>query len=263
MTKKRICSALNTAMILGVVLFLLLGLARAVLRPKTVNDYENRNAYQLPAFTLSGWLDGSFQQGVEDALGDQAPFSVSMKKCYNNIVNSLKHRAFTFVCGKNPDQTVIYGDYRIYGGTHIAYTPETMEETLPLLQPRTEQLSRIIEAHPETEFSIYYIERDMDVSFETGEKIGVYEYLREQLPLAPERMDCFEINTLSDFQERFFRTDHHWNWQGSYLGYQEAAKLLGIEEPLSPTGEPVLLSNSFSGSKVQMLGSDGLFSEPF
>lgn len=263
MMKKRICTALNAAMILGIVLFLLLGLARAVLRPKAVNDYENRNAYQLPAFTLSGWLDGSFQQGVEDALGDQAPFSVTMKKLYNGMDNAIKHRAFTLVCGANPEQTVIYEGFRIYGGKHIAYAPETMEETLPLLQNRTQELSQIIAAHPETEFHVYYIERDMDVSFETGEKIGVFEYLSEHLPLSPERMDCFEINSLPDFQERFYCTDHHWNHEGAYLGYQEVAKLLGIEEPLTPSAEPVLLSQSFSGSKVQLLGSDGLFTEPF
>lgn len=263
MMKKHICTALNAAMILGVVLFLLLGLARAILRPKTVNDYENRNAYQLPAFTLSGWLDGSFQEKVEEALGDQAPFSVTMKKRYNSMENAIKHRAFTLVCAAKPDQTVIYENFRIYGGRHIAYAPETMAQTLPLLQARTQELSQVIAAHPETEFSIYYIERDMDVSFETGEKIGVFEYLTEHLPLPPERMDCFEINTLSDYQSRFYCTDHHWNWEGSYLGYREVAKLLGIEEPLTPTAGPVLLSQSFSGSKVQLLGSDGLFVEPF
>lgn len=263
MMKKRICTALNAAMILGIVLFLLLGLARAVLLPKTVNDYENRTANQLPAFTLSGWLDGSFQQGVEDALGDQAPFSVTMKKLYNGMDNAIKHRAFTLVCGANPEQTVIYEGFRIYGGKHIAYAPETMEETLPLLQLRTEELAQIIAAHPETEFSLYYIERDMDVSFETGEKIGVYEYLTEHLTLSPDRMGCFEINTLADYQSRIFCTDHHWNHEGAYLGYREAAQLLGIDAPLTPTAEPILLSQSFSGSKVQLLGSENLFVEPF
>ena len=132
MTKKRVCTALNAAMILGVVLFLLLGLVRAVMHPKTVNDYENRTAAQLPAFTLAGWLDGSFQEGVEAALGDQAPFSVTMKKRYNGMENAIKHRAFMLACAAWPEQTVIYEDYRIYGGRHIAFAPETMEQTLPV-----------------------------------------------------------------------------------------------------------------------------------
>ena len=263
MTKKRVCTALNAAMILGVVLFLLLGLVRAVMHPKTVNDYENRTAAQLPAFTLAGWLDGSFQEGVEAALGDQAPFSVTMKKRYNGMENAIKHRAFMLACAAWPEQTVIYEDYRIYGGRHIAFAPETMEQTLPLLQTRTENFARVISAHPETEFSVYYIERDMDVSFETGEKLGVFEYLQSNLPLPAQQMDCFEVNDLADFQAGFYCTDHHWNWEGSYLGYQEVAKLLGVEEPLTPEGDAVLISSNFSGSKVQLLGSDNLFIEPF
>ncbi|MBE6932322.1 MAG: hypothetical protein E7464_02940 [Ruminococcaceae bacterium] len=262
MTKKRICAVLNAAMILGVVLFLLLGLARAILRPKAVNDYENRTANQLPVFTLSGWLDGSFQQGVEDALGDQAPFSVTMKKYYNDMDNSIKYKAFTMVSEADPAQMVIYEGFRIYGGDHIAFAPQTWEEVEQPLQTRAQELSSVISAHPETDFHLYYIEHETDVVFETGEKLGIYEYLQENLPLSTDKMGCFEVNDLSDFHSRFYRTDHHWNWEGSYLGYQEAAKLLGVE-PLVPTGEPVLMSSSFSGSKVQLLGSDNLFVEPF
>lgn len=263
MTKKRICTALNAAMLLGVVLFLLAGLARAVLSPKEINDYENRTAEQLPAFTLAGWLDGSFQENVEAALGDQAPLSVTMKKHYNNLNNAIRHRAFTFVTEHRPEQTVLYEDFRIYDGSCIAFSPLSKEEVLPQLKVRAQELSAVISAHPETEFHLYYIERDKDIRFETGEKLGVYEYLCENLPLPPERTSRFEINTLSEFRSRFYSTDHHWNWEGSYLGYQQVAKLLGVEAPLAPTGEPVLLSSNFSGSKVQLLGSENLFAEPF
>lgn len=263
MIKKRICTALNAAMLLGVVLFLLAGLARAILHPKEINDYENRTAEQLPAFTLSGWLDGSFQEKVEAALGDQAPFSVTMKKHYNDTENAIKYKAFTMVSEARPEQMVIYEGFRIYGGRHIAFAPQTWDEVAPQLQTRTQELSRIIEAHPETEFSVYYVEHETDVVFETGEKLGIYEYLQENLPLPAERMDCFEVNDLSAFHRRFYCTDHHWNWDGAYLGYQEAAKLLGVEAPLVPEGEPVLIRSDFSGSKVQLLGTQDLFTEPF
>ena len=261
--KKRISTLLNAAMILGVVLFLLAGLAKAILRPKELNDYENRTAEQLPAFTLSGWLDGSFQDGVETGLGDQAPLAYTMKMKYNDMDNDIKYRAFRLVSDARPEQMVIYQGFRIYGGRHIAFAPQKFEDVAPILEKRTQNLRSLIEAHPETRFDLYYIEKDTDVVFETGEKLGIYEYLCEHLPLSPEHTACFEVNDLATFEERFYCTDHHWNCDGSLLGYRQVAELLDVGPALEPTGEAGKFSDCFCGSKVQVLRTQDLFVEPF
>ena len=64
-------------------LFLLAGLGRTLLSPDTEIAYENRPANRLPAFCASAFLRGDFQGGFEDALADQIPMAIRMKKLYN------------------------------------------------------------------------------------------------------------------------------------------------------------------------------------
>ena len=59
----------------------------------------------------------------------------------------------------------------------------------------------------------------------------------------------------------FYRTDHHWNYLGSYRAYRELLPLLGCTDtPLEPTATETL--GEFSGSKAAGTGLD-IFSEPF
>ena len=74
-------------------------------------------------------------------------------------------------------------------------------------------------------------------------------------------MAAFEINSFADFADRFYKTDHHWNYKGSYEAYLEVLQLLGCgEQPLAPV-DTVTLSQSFEGSKTADM--DGLFVEDF
>ena len=63
------------------------------------------------------------------------------------------------------------------------------------------------------------------------------------------------------FSEYFYRTDHHWNYLGSYRAYRELLSFLGCTDaPLEPTATETL--GEFSGSKAAGTGLD-IFSEPF
>ena len=44
----------------AILLVLTAGLVSTLLFPDEINIYENRYANQMPAFTLGGYLDGSF-----------------------------------------------------------------------------------------------------------------------------------------------------------------------------------------------------------
>lgn len=58
------------------------------------------------------------------------------------------------------------------------------------------------------------------------------------------------MDDLDTFRRWFYRTDHHWNYLGSYEGYLELLDLLEIDEaPLAPA-ETVTLSARLTGSKA-------------
>lgn len=76
-----------------------------------------------------------------------------------------------------------------------------------------------------------------------------YLYLKENLHA--DRMDHLKYTTYDQFCEYFYATDHHWNYKGSYQGYQDVARLLlGSDAlPLPPDGVvtlPVLFQGSFA-----------------
>ena len=74
---------LQKLFVLAVIAFLTLGLARSIWAPKAINSYENRYAEQMPAVSVAGYLDTTFQDGVEAGLMDQVPLAQTMKSLYN------------------------------------------------------------------------------------------------------------------------------------------------------------------------------------
>jgi hypothetical protein len=253
---KKICDLL---LLIAAGILLLFGLGAALFFPKDVNAYENRTAYQFPAFTKTGFLDTSFQDGVEDTLMDQVPFSENAKQSYNFLNSHLVWNLVHPVFQQNPDHYFNFLGVEIFGGDTYTYPVRNMEEMQPKLDAKIENLNSCIEAHPDLEFYAYFIEKDTEINFETGEQIPAAEYIFEGLDLPAENTFCYETNSFQDFSDHFYKTDHHWNYEGSYLGYQTAAALLQVpaEDLLSPL-EEITLPYRFLGSKASTAGTDVL-----
>lgn len=256
MTKKAI-----NGLFVGVVLLLLgAGLVRTVLFPKEVNSYENRYAEKIAPLTAEGWLDGSFQDSVDKALADQVQLAQVYKKAFHLISSHyLKVMA-------DPLLPLCYGRYVNYVDTllfngYITYPPRALADMTGRLEAKADNYNQAFAAHPELDFYVYYIEKDTDVNFETGEKVPACDYLFDRLDLPQNRLGRYEVNDFGQFSLRFYRTDHHWNEWGSYLGYTQLLELLGVEDaPLNSTGDSVDLG-TFSGSKAT--GAAAVFSETF
>lgn len=254
---------LNAGFVLALLAFFLLGLGKAVLRPKEVNTYENRGAHRLEAPALDTVLDGSFQDSVEDALSDQVPLAQVMKKIYNEGGSRLVLGAMSGFLGTKPPYYVSLLGTKLFAGDYLVYDTYTMERVAENLRKKADNLNAQFAAHPELDFYAYYIEKDTDVNLETGEKPGIYEALAQELALPEGHRARFEVDGFADFGRDFFRTDHHWNRTGSYRGYREVLELLGVsDEPLAPLGEETV-AEDFSGSKAGSAGMRGVFTEEF
>ncbi len=75
---------LNLAFLVLLLAVLLIGLLVTVVFPHDINEYENRYAEKIPRFRIATYLDGTFQDGVEDAFADQLPFAEKLKAAYND-----------------------------------------------------------------------------------------------------------------------------------------------------------------------------------
>ena len=253
--------------ICAVMAILVAGLLRTVLFPEEINSYENRYANQLPAFTVSGYLDGAYQDGVDAAFMDQIPLAETMKSLYNRTNSSFLKvtlDAAMNLAGIEGDKYVDFNGLRLFDDDYVTYWPRSVGSVQTELDAKIAALNATFARHPELDFYVYYIEKDTDLDFETGEKTGLSNYLLDGLELPQEKMGVYAIDSFQQFSEYFYKTDAHWNHQGSLRGYHQLAELLGIrEETLQPVGDPILVSHSFSGKKAATVAGEGVLTEDF
>lgn len=249
--------------ICAVWLFLALCLVRTVLLPKEISVEENRYANRLTRPTAATILDGSFQDSVEAAFSDQAIGAGKARTAYNFLFAKVNEGLLGGLYAANRNRYIRISDsISLFGGDYLVYDTRVLENMAPQLDSTAENINAFTAAHPEIPLYVYYLEKDTDINFETGEKVGASDYLAERLDIPAENIGILRINSFEDYARRFYRTDHHWNAVGSYQGYKEVLKLLGGGNPLEPVGT-VTLNKLLSGSKAVECGSGGVRNEKF
>lgn len=213
-------------------LFLLAGLVRTLLSPDTEIAYENRPANRAGAFSADAFLSGEFQAGFEDALADQIPEAIRMKKLYN-IYDTALALPIIHALGKDGGY-VGFRDICFYRDM-LTVRPLTLNEKGPAYTRSAEIVNAWAGAAPDVDFYVYYIETDRDVDLETGQKSGLFDCLTDVLALPEDHIARLRVDSFEDCRRFFFKTDHHWNAEGSRQGYVEICRLLGVE-PLPLAG---------------------------
>ncbi len=243
--------------ILIIVLIMLGGLVKPILFPKETNYLENREANQIPELSLTTILDKTYQDDFELALADQIPLAGNMKLT-NKTFNILLTLAYSNISNNN---YVSLGSGIYLIENYITYGRGSLKSKIPQLDIKISNFSLKKEQNPDVEFYLYYIEKDTDINFEDNDKLGAYEYIIENLNPTIKAAK-FEINNIDKYKEYFYRTDHHWNYKGSYKGYQELTELMGLDNIITPDDE-VCLNLNWSGSKARAFGGQQIFKEEF
>ena len=234
---------------------LVLGGLGAWLFPRAVNTYENRYAVQLPAFSPAAYGSGDFQDDLESALADQLPKASALKKLYHLGTRGYTYGLLSPLSAAHPTAYFEFYGLNLVHGDRLVYDPLDPAEVLPRLDPRIARIQAAMAQNPGTEFFLYYIEKDTDLNFETGGRLGAWEYLSDRLDLPTAK---FAVDTPAEFFRDFYKTDHHWNASGSYRAYGELLDLLGCPDtPLEPL-EAVTLDGILHGSKAAACGADQL-----
>ena len=253
---------INKLFVIFVIAGFLLCAVSSVLSPVDINDYENRTAEKMPVPTLDSFLSGAFQNDVETAVSDQIPLSSKLKKGYN-VLNSLYIiKAVAPYVQAQPDKYIKYKGINFYGDDQLLQNRISLESIQSDLDVKIGNLNAVFKSNPDTDFYVYFIEKDTEINFETGEKTGTTEYLLDRLILPEENKKVFGVENIEQFRNDFYLTDHHWNNRGAYRAYCELLQMLKPTDQPLPAGEEMLISHGYSGSKNVGLGYD-FFKEDF
>ena len=160
---------------------------------------------------------------------------------YRGVRNEVKvdsaERYFTLPSGR-----LVYKEHLMYENRFLAGEQKKLDDHI-------EAINSLVARHPEITFYTYYIEKETDVNFQTGERSGIFEYLHDNIDLPDENKRGFMIDRFSDFDAWFFKTDHHWCGTGSYRGYTQVLDMiLPGEAPLEPLEYTEI--GKLSGSKA-------------
>lgn len=252
------CRRVHKVFLGAVLLVLLCVIPAALLFPRTVSESENRYAVTLSVPSADGLLEGTYQQELEQGLSDQTPFAEGMRLWLHGLSAKLRRALL-----KEQNIYTSFGDVYVFGGDWLVYAPLDGDEVIKDAGDNIAWINSLIADHPELDFYGYYIEKDTDVNFETGEKAGISDRLGEALGFPEGQFRIFRVEDFEDYAERFYKTDHHWNHRGSRQGYEEILAMLKPEEtPLEPL-EEVTTAYTLSGPKAASAGAKGVFTEPF
>lgn len=253
---------INIVFVIVVFIYLLSGLIFTISSHKDVNYYENRTAYKISNLSIKTILNKTFQDNTELAFSDQTMFSEIIKKGYNFLSNSTtssisniilkNHCSNNYINLGNSIVTFDCDNNIVYYESYVDYSKEDYDN-------RISNINNTIEG-TNIPVYIYYIEKDTDINFATNTKTDIYEYLYNNIKT--NKLYRFEINNFDEFKNYFYKTDHHWNYKGSYEAYLQLVDILTEEDAIVPNST-ICLNKNFSGSKASYSGASLLYKEEF
>lgn len=270
--------------LLIVVLVLVVGIL--VRGKKEVSLAENRELEDFMDFSIEAFLDNSYQTNIEDALIDQLLFGEHFKKIYNSFKG---YNTSLIVDGLNRVDTFINDEKEVYGideatsssyeflldltpvgdglirideSCHLIAANRSPEVAEDLFERKANNYNDLSLSYPDLCFNIYYIESDVDIDFVNG-KINhdlvesFYEKLNDSI-----NKEAFLMGSYEEYQEYFYKTDHHWNTRGQLKGYQDIIGFLkGTEEEFLNIESIYFEDIVFNGSKSRRIDNYEIYDE--
>ena len=120
---------------------------------------------------------------------------------------------------------------------------------LKMVEAQAKSLDQALADHPEVPTYVYLINssRTVNVKEDVTAVPAVYEAIEKYFTKSTK--DYLHLDSLEQYAEYFYTTDHHWNYKGSYAGYCQVVRmLLGEDEPVMEPVETVTFPVKFNGS---------------
>ena len=247
MDKAKIKQLINIVFLLCIFMYILLSLLKSFVKPNEIIEMENRYANKYDSISLKKYVNGTLQDNIENTLSDQVILSSRLKKG-NNYIKGLSLKKYVDLYFKRHDLDYLNaGDVNFYGPENLVYYYRDLNNISQYLDKKIENYNSFASKNKDVNVYLYYIEKDTDINFKTGKKVDIFEYIQKRLNNI--KASKFEIDNFEDFKEYFYKTDHHWNYKGSYKAYNEVLDLMNISNPVKFVDE-ICLNKSFSGSKA-------------
>lgn len=246
----------NHVFLAAICVVFVVGMYGLVKTPQKTSTSENRNLTQFSHFTLKNFLNGKFQDNFEKALSDQFVFSEKIRVVYGGAINSLPtYGLYNAVCGEHYLQL----DGKTY--TNMVFNCEDYIVPPPLNEDPIykgdltsgvfeENIERYNHVNSLVNTYYYYFDEPQVYNFQTGEKVIDLEAMLKERLTGKYTFARLEYDGYDGYKKYFYKTDHHWNYAGSYQAFRDIAEMFGVKNPTEPIGTFASEEN-FYGSKAR------------
>lgn len=223
----------NLFFLILILVIMLVGISTFFKDGETVSQTENRKLNTFEVFNFDAFMNGDFQNNLESAISDQFWQSEEIR---TNYIQTVKHLP-TFGIGESicSDRYLALESNtgRARGvfncGDYIIYMPEELSDEKKEII--SENLSKYNKVNLLSKTYYYFVDDPSVYDFEHGKKVMDYFALLKQLE-GYEGIDRLDYNDYESYKKYFYKTDHHWDYRGSYQGAIDVLKLLGIKNEL-------------------------------
>lgn len=215
---------------------------QAILPDRERSDVENRTLAQMPELTVSGVLDGTYMEALEEYVQDQFPL--------RDDWTGMKARAEQLL-GKQ-----LFNNVYLCGDTLIAKV-EAPEEDLD-----QKNLSYVQKLSENADVPVYLglipsaAEIWADKLPAGAQSWDQASFLQQAETLGLPMVDFAGVLTEHAGEEIFYRTDHHWTSLGAYYGYTAVMEALDREDDIIPLDAfaPETATTDFNGTLYSQSG---------
>lgn len=208
---------------------------------------ENRSLFQKKDITF-----GNLNEDLESVLQDQFIWGESLKKIYNTGKNKIVKLELAIIEKNNIMKLLPMGNdlYRLANSDYLLYSPKTVESIQDSYKNVIDNFNKQSEENKNISFYLYNIVNDHTLNNKEEFENFISENLNDDI----EFLSSTTINSVEDYKNSFYKTDHHWNKDGQYKGYIDILNLLKVENPIQIEGTKTFEGVKFHGSKDRKLG---------
>ncbi len=237
---------INYCFVMLVMLVFFTGFYSLIRVPKDTSIVENRKLTTFPLFNYKLFLNGEYQNALENALSDQFIGSESIRTNYNKVfkfpfASSVKKS----ICKNNYFSLSLYK--AIYNcGDYLVEKPKKMTKDMhDIMSENIKYYSKL----NNTIDTYYYFITTSDVfDFRTNSySMDIPKYIKKEMK-GNYTFDYLKINNYNDYKKYFYKTDHHWSYKGSFLGYKDIISMITGDEAKKPVEEVSFDDIYFNGS---------------
>ena len=150
------------------------------------------------------------------------------------------------------------GSFALYNGTdYVGAKPSKGNISPSAVKKHVDQYEKLLEVYPDLKFYSYFVTQIQDTPWFTdfyGAYSDKHELMAQYLPEWV-TVGRLTFKDFADYQDCYYKSDHHWAYKGSERGYQDVYNMMSEQLDLSPMKYPIKTWNFSELNGVQYRGS--------